>query len=104
MLELLELFELLGVSHRAEHRPSELSGGEQQRIAVARSLINRPKVIFADEPSGNLDSKNAQLVFDIFNQLTKEFNTSLLIVTHDPDFALKTDRIIEMADGEIVRK
>jgi len=83
---------------------SQISGGQKQRVAIARALINNPSIIMGDEPTGNLDSKNAQMVFDIFKQLTKEFSTSLLIVTHDPDFASKTDRIIEMADGEIVSK
>jgi len=95
---------LLDIEDQALKMASQISGGQKQRVAIARALINNPSIIMGDEPTGNLDSKNAQLVFDIFNQLTKEFNTSLLIVTHDPDFALKTDRIIEMADGEIVRK
>jgi len=95
---------LLDIEDQALKMASQISGGQKQRVAIARALINNPSIIMGDEPTGNLDSKNAQLVFDIFKQLTKEFNTSLLIVTHDPDFAAKTDRIIEMADGEIVSK
>lgn len=95
----LELFELLGVSHRAEHRPSELSGGEQQRIAVARSLINRPKVIFADEPSGNLDSKNSEELHRLFFDLRDRFNQTFVIVTHNELLANMTDRKLVMKDG-----
>lgn len=81
---------------------SQISGGQKQRVAIARALINNPSIIMGDEPTGNLDSKNAGMVFDIFKELTTNFNTSLLIVTHDPEFPSKTDRIIEMADGEII--
>lgn len=100
----IQKLKLLDIEEQALKMASQISGGQKQRVAIARALINNPSIIMGDEPTGNLDSKNAQLVFDIFKQLTKEFNTSLLIVTHDPDFASKTDRIIEMADGEIVRK
>ena len=100
----IQKLKLLDIEDQSLKMASRISGGQKQRIAIARALINNPSIIMGDEPTGNLDSKNAQLVFDIFKQLTKEFNTSLLIVTHDPDFASKTDRIIEMADGEIVRK
>jgi lipoprotein-releasing system ATP-binding protein len=100
----IQKLKLLDIEEQALKMASQISGGQKQRVAIARALINSPSIIMGDEPTGNLDSKNAQLVFDIFKQLTKEFNTSLLIVTHDPDFASKTDRIIEMADGEIVRK
>ena len=88
----LEIFELLGVQHRAEHKPSELSGGEQQRVAVARSLINRPKVIFADEPSGNLDSKNSEELHRLFFDLRDRFNQTFVIVTHNELLANMTDR------------
>jgi len=100
----IQKLNLLDIEDQALKMASQISGGQKQRVAIARALINNPSIIMGDEPTGNLDSKNAQLVFDIFKQLTKEFNTSLLIVTHDPDFASKTDRIIEMADGEIVSK
>jgi len=100
----IQKLKLLDIEDQALKMASQISGGQKQRVAIARALINNPSIIMGDEPTGNLDSKNAQLVFDIFKQLTKEFNTSLLIVTHDSDFASKTDRIIEMADGEIVRK
>jgi len=100
----IQKLKLLDIKDQALKMASQISGGQKQRVAIARALINNPSIIMGDEPTGNLDSKNAQLVFDIFKQLTKEFNTSLLIVTHDPDFAAKTDRIIEMADGEIVSK
>lgn len=100
----IEKLKLLDIEDQSLKMASQISGGQKQRVAIARALINNPSIIMGDEPTGNLDSKNALLVFDIFKQLTKEFNTSLLIVTHDPDFAAKTDRIIEMADGEIVSK
>ncbi len=100
----IQKLRLLDIMDQSLKMASQISGGQKQRVAIARALINNPSIIMGDEPTGNLDSKNAQLVFDIFNQLTTEFNTSLLIVTHDPDFASKTDRIIEMADGEIVSK
>lgn len=98
----IEKLKLLDIQDQALKMASQISGGQKQRVAIARALINNPSIIMGDEPTGNLDSKNASMVFDIFKELTKEFNTSLLIVTHDPDFASKTDRIIEMADGEIV--
>ena len=96
----LEIFELLGVQHRAEHKPSELSGGEQQRVAVARSLINRPKVIFADEPSGNLDSKNSEELHRLFFDLRDRFNQTFVIVTHNELLANMTDRKLVMKDGQ----
>ncbi len=96
----LEIFELLGVQHRAEHKPAELSGGEQQRVAVARSLINRPKVIFADEPSGNLDSKNSEELHRLFFDLRDRFNQTFVIVTHNELLANMTDRKLVMKDGQ----
>ena len=93
---------LLGIDDQAKKKATQISGGQKQRVAIARALINNPKLIMGDEPTGNLDSKNAELVFDIFKNLTEEINTSLLIVTHDEDFASKTDRVINMADGEII--
>jgi len=93
---------LLGVDDQALKKATQISGGQKQRVAIARALINDPTIIMGDEPTGNLDSKNAVIVFDIFKELTHELGTSLLIVTHDPDFAKKTDRIIEMAVGAVI--
>jgi lipoprotein-releasing system ATP-binding protein len=93
---------LLGVDDQFAKKATQISGGQKQRVAIARALINEPTIIMGDEPTGNLDSKNAGIVFDIFKELTHELGTSLLIVTHDPDFASKTDRIIEMADGSVI--
>jgi lipoprotein-releasing system ATP-binding protein len=98
----MEKLKLLGIQDQSLKMASQISGGQKQRVAIARALINNPSIIMGDEPTGNLDSKNAGMVFDIFKELTTSFNTSLLIVTHDPEFASKTDRIIEMADGEII--
>lgn len=93
---------LLGLKDQALKSASKLSGGQQQRVAIARALINDPKIIMGDEPTGNLDSKNTSIVFDIFKQLTSEFNQTVIAVTHDNDFAKASDRIIEMADGRII--
>lgn len=93
---------LLGVDNQATKKATQISGGQKQRVAIARALINEPKIIMGDEPTGNLDSKNAEIVFDIFKELSSELGTSLLVVTHDADFAKRTDRIIEMADGRVI--
>ncbi len=98
----LVLFDLLGISARAKHRPSELSGGEQQRAAVARALINSPKVIFADEPSGNLDSQNSQELHQLFFDLRDQFNHTFVIVTHNESLANMADRKLVMKDGIIL--
>lgn len=98
-----ELLEYLGLSERKLHKPSELSGGEQQRVAVARALINSPKVIFADEPSGNLDSKTAQELHQLFFNLRKAYNQTFVIVTHNTELANMADRKLEMKDGNILR-
>lgn len=95
-----DLMDYLGVSHRMNHKPNQLSGGEQQRIAVARALINQPKVVFADEPSGNLDSKNAEELHDLFFNLRKEFGQTFVIVTHNEELASLTDRKLVMHDGK----
>ncbi len=92
----------LGLSERGHHKPAELSGGEQQRVATARALINKPKVIFADEPSGNLDSKNAEMLHDLFFELRKEFKQTFVIVTHNLELAKACDRTFKMHDGLIV--
>jgi len=97
-----EKLKLLGIEDQALKQSYRLSGGQKQRVAIARALINDPMVIMGDEPTGNLDSKNAQNVFEIFQRLKTERDQSLLIVTHDLDFAQKTDRIIEMLDGRII--
>lgn len=98
----LELLEFLGLSERAAHRPAELSGGEKQRVAVARALMNQPDVIFADEPSGSLDLQNKQDLHQLFFDLRKEFNQTFVIVTHDESLAQMSDRTIRMADGLII--
>ncbi len=97
-----ELLEYLGLGHRLTHKPNELSGGEQQRCAVARALINQPKIVFADEPSGNLDSKNANELHHLFLKIRDDFGTSFVIVTHNEDFANMADRKLVMRDGQIV--
>ena len=97
-----ELLDFLGLSHRLHHKPSELSGGEQQRTAVARALINNPKIIFADEPSGNLDSESAENLHKLFFQLRDEFGQTFVIVTHNEDLADMADRKLLMVDGKIV--
>ena len=97
-----ELAEILGMSSRLDHKPSELSGGEQQRIAVARALINRPSVVFADEPSGNLDTENAKSLHRLFFQLKDELKQTFVIVTHNEDLANLADRKVVMKDGVII--
>ncbi len=97
-----KLLELLNVSHRLSHKPSELSGGEQQRVAVARALINDPKFILADEPSGNLDSKNKEELHRLFFSLRDQFKTTFIIVTHDDSLAQMSDRIIHLKDGVVI--
>ena len=96
-----EYLDFLGLSHRLNHKPGELSGGERQRVAVARALINNPAIILADEPSGNLDTKNRQDLHDLFFTLRDQFNQTLVIVTHDESFAAQSDSIIRMKDGLI---
>jgi len=97
-----ELLDFLGISHRIEHKPAQLSGGEQQRVAVARALMNKPSIIFADEPSGNLDSKHKTELHELFFTLRKEFNQTFIIVTHDSTLAQLSDRTITMEDGNII--
>jgi lipoprotein-releasing system ATP-binding protein len=99
----MEKLKLLGIESEARKTPNQLSGGQKQRVAIARALINDPLIIMGDEPTGNLDKKNSDIVFGIFQQLAQEFGQSLLIVTHDNEFAARTNRIIEMEDGKIIR-
>jgi lipoprotein-releasing system ATP-binding protein len=96
------LLERLNVAHRASHRPNELSGGEQQRMAVARALINKPALVFADEPSGNLDTENATALHQLFFELRSEFKQSFVIVTHNEGFAQMADRCLRMKDGQFI--
>ena len=98
----MEVLNQVGLADRMTHEPNQLSGGQRQRVAVARALVNKPSIILADEPTGNLDSKNSQNVFRILRELSDEYGLSLLVVTHDQDFADQTDRIIEMGDGHII--
>ena len=97
-----QLFEELHIAHRVDHKPKELSGGEAQRVAVARALINSPKIIFADEPTGNLDSKNADALHQLFFDLRDKYNQTFVIVTHNKDLAERTDRKLVMKDGLIL--
>lgn len=96
-----KLLSMLGLENRGKHLPSELSGGEAQRVAVARALINQPKIIFADEPSGNLDTKNAESLHQIFFDIRKQFQTTFVIVTHSPTLSQMADRSIHLTDGTI---
>lgn len=96
-----DLLKFMGLGHRLTHKPTEMSGGEQQRVAIARSLINEPQIILADEPTGNLDTKNAMDIHQLFFQLKNEFGHTFLIVTHNNDLAQMSDRIISMKDGKI---
>jgi lipoprotein-releasing system ATP-binding protein len=100
--EAARLLKMLGLSHRVENKPNQLSGGEQQRVAVARALINKPDIIFADEPTGNLDSANAKELHQLFFDLRKEFGQTFLIVTHNEELARLSDRVLNMKDGRIV--
>jgi lipoprotein-releasing system ATP-binding protein len=97
-----ELLKILGLGHRMENKPNQLSGGEQQRVAVARSLINKPDIVFADEPTGNLDTANAKELHQLFFDLRKQFRQTFMIVTHNEDLAQLSDRILQMKDGKIV--
>ena len=98
----MEKLKMLGIENLALKPSNQISGGEKQRVAIARALINNPQIIMGDEPTGNLDQKNGQIVFDVFKQLAEEFKQTLLIVTHDESFAKRTHRIINMEDGRIM--
>ncbi|MGX5691078.1 ABC transporter ATP-binding protein [Arcticibacter tournemirensis] len=99
-----EKLKMLGVDGQALKPASRISGGQQQRVAIARALINEPAIIMGDEPTGNLDSRNTAVVFDILQQLSKEQGKTIITVTHDNDFAAKSDRVIEMSDGQIIKQ
>lgn len=102
IIEAERLLTMLGLSHRLHNKPNQLSGGEQQRVAVARALINKPDIVMADEPTGNLDSANAKELHQLFFDLRKEFNQTFLIVTHNEELAQLSDRVLHMMDGKIV--
>ena len=99
-----KLLEVVGLSQREEHKPAELSGGEQQRVAVARALANNPKIIFADEPTGNLDSANSESIHKLLFELRDKFNKTFVIVTHNPELMKLADVIFEIKDGVIIKK
>ena len=98
----IELLKILGLSHRIDNKPAQLSGGEQQRVAVARALINSPEIVFADEPTGNLDTANAKELHQLFFDLRKQFQQTFLIVTHNEELAHLSDRVLHMKDGKII--
>ncbi|HSF90140.1 MAG TPA: ABC transporter ATP-binding protein [Saprospiraceae bacterium] len=99
----MEKLRIFGIDDQARKLPNQLSGGQKQRVAIARALINDPLIIMGDEPTGNLDKKNSEIVFDLFQKLASEYKQTLLIVTHDMEFAQATDHVIEMEDGRIVK-
>ena len=99
---LAKIIDLLGLTKRMNHRPAELSGGEQQRVALARALVNRPAIVLADEPTGNLDSKNSEIVLSMLRHSNKELGQTVLMITHNPEAAAFGDRLIHMRDGQIV--
>lgn len=97
-----QILELLGIAHRLNHKPSALSGGEQQRVAIARALVNHPAILLADEPTGNLDSRNSEAVLTLLRDLNKRLGQTILMITHNPEAAAYADRIVHMRDGRIV--
>lgn len=102
--KLLQLFEKVGLGHRINHLPKEMSGGERQRVAIARALAIRPKFLIADEPTGNLDTKSSQSIFDIFKKINKEEGLTIILATHNPKLGSQADRVIYLKDGKIVSK
>jgi putative ABC transport system ATP-binding protein len=99
---LAEILELLMIEQKMGRKPSELSGGEQQRVAIARAVANRPSIVLADEPTGSLDSKNSEIVLNMFRELNRRFNQTIILVTHNPELVEFTDRLVEMRDGVVV--
>jgi len=99
---LAEILQLLAIDQKMGRRPSELSGGEQQRVAIARAVANRPAIVLADEPTGSLDSKNSEIVLNMFRELNRRFKQTIILVTHNPELAAYTDRLVEMRDGVVV--
>jgi putative ABC transport system ATP-binding protein len=97
-----EVLKLLGLENKMHHKPLELSGGEQQRVAIARAIVNQPAILLADEPTGNLDSENSQIVLTMLRKLNKEMRQTIVMITHNPEAATQADRIIEMRDGHVV--
>jgi putative ABC transport system ATP-binding protein len=97
-----EVLKLLRLEDKMNHKPLELSGGEQQRVAIARAIVNRPAILLADEPTGNLDTENSQIVLDMLRGLNNEFGQTIVMITHNPEAARLTDRVIEMRDGHVV--
>jgi putative ABC transport system ATP-binding protein len=100
--DMLSIIQMLGLEKRLEHRPVEMSGGEQQRVAIARAVVNRPKILLADEPTGNLDTENSELVLNMLQNLNHQFSQTILMITHNPEVALYSDRIVTMRDGHIL--
>jgi putative ABC transport system ATP-binding protein len=99
-----EILGLLGLEQKLDHKPSELSGGEQQRVALARAVINRPSILLADEPTGNLDSENSQMVLQMLQDLNRRYKQTIVMITHDPDAAATASRMLEMRDGRILNR
>ena len=97
-----QILTLLGLENKVRHKPSELSGGEQQRVAIARAIINKPSILLADEPTGNLDTENSQVVLAMLQELNRKFNQTIMMITHNPEAAAVANRLIEMRDGKIV--
>ncbi len=100
--EMTEVVQMLGLQDRLKHRPGELSGGEQQRVAIARAVVNRPKILLADEPTGNLDTQNSELVLNMLKELNHKFGQTILMITHNPEVATYSDRIVNMRDGHVL--
>ena len=102
--ELDDLLKVLGMSNRRRHLPNELSGGQQQRVSIGRALITKPAIVLADEPTGNLDSKASDEIVNLLKKANKEYNQTIIMITHNPDIAKEADRIIEIADGRIIKE